>query len=45
MKKAFIIGMLAVGAVAGSVELTDDNFDAEVFGSGKGAFIKFQAPW
>jgi hypothetical protein len=27
------------------VSLTDDNFDAQVFDSGKNAFIKFQAPW
>jgi hypothetical protein len=33
------------GANAGAIELTDKNFDAEVFGSGKAAFIKFLAPW
>jgi hypothetical protein len=27
------------------VTLTDSNFDAEVFDSGKNAIIKFQAPW
>jgi len=32
-------------ADAGAVELTKDNFDAEVANSGKSAFIKFQAPW
>ncbi len=30
---------------AAAVELTDDNFDAEVFDSGKSAFVKFLAPW
>jgi hypothetical protein len=38
-----------LGAVAGvastAVELTPDNFDAEVTKSGKSAFIKFLAPW
>jgi len=32
-------------ADAGAVELTKDNFDAEIVSSGKNAFIKFQAPW
>jgi len=32
-------------AAAGSVSLEEANFDAQVFESGKNAFIKFQAPW
>jgi len=35
--------MLATSADAGAVELTSKNFDSEV--SGKGAFVKFLAPW
>jgi len=35
---------LALGANA-AVDLTDANFDDEVFASGKAAFIKFLAPW
>jgi len=34
-----------VGAASSAVELTMDNFDAEVTKSGKSAFIKFLAPW
>ena len=30
---------------AAKTELTNDNFDELVFGTGKSAFIKFQAPW
>ena len=29
----------------GAVELTPDNFDDVVYNSGKGAFVKFLAPW
>ena len=29
----------------GAVELNKDNFDKEVFQSGKNAFVKFLAPW
>jgi hypothetical protein len=32
-------------AVSNALELTPDNFDAEVIESGKNAFVKFQAPW
>ena len=46
------IALAALGAVAlfgvadaGSTAMTDANFEAEVFDSGKNAFIKFQAPW
>ena len=28
-----------------TIELTSDNFDKEVFESGKAAFVKFLAPW
>lgn len=31
--------------MSNAVSLNNDNFDAEVFASGKNAFIKFQAPW
>jgi hypothetical protein len=43
--KFFLLSLLVAGASAGAVSLTDANFDAEVFESGKAAFIKFQAPW
>ena len=47
--RAIFIGMalsiLLVGAASGALELTPDNFDDVVFGSGKAAFIKFLAPW
>jgi len=42
--KVLLLGLVAY-ASAGSVELTDANFEAEVKNSGKNAFIKFQAPW
>ena len=38
--------MLAILATSfATLELTPDNFDKEVFESGKAAFIKFLAPW
>jgi len=38
--------MLALFAAASAaIELTPDNFDQEVFQSGKAAFVKFLAPW
>jgi hypothetical protein len=37
--------LLFVGAAHAALELTPDNFDKEVFASGKSAFIKFLAPW
>jgi len=43
MKSVFAI--FAVAAAKGAVELTTSNFDDMVFNSGKGAFIKFLAPW
>jgi hypothetical protein len=41
------ISTLALIAVAagGAVELNKANFDEQVHNSGKGAFVKFQAPW
>jgi len=46
-RKVAALGLAAIlgTAAAGSTTLTDGNFDAEVFDSGKNAFIKFQAPW
>jgi len=41
--------LLAAGLVAmaagEAVELTQSNFEAEVYGSGKNAIVKFLAPW
>jgi hypothetical protein len=37
--------MLSLVAVLGTLELTPDNFDAEIFQSGKAGFVKFLAPW
>jgi len=34
-----------LGAASAAIELTPDNFDAEVFKAGKSAFVKFLAPW
>jgi len=46
-RKVAALGLAAMlgTAAAGSVTLTDSNFDAQIFDSGKNAFIKFQAPW
>ena len=44
MRAAVLLASLA-GASAGAVELKNSNFDAEVFNSGKNAFVKFLAPW
>ena len=46
-RKVAALGLAAIlgTAAAGSTTLTDGNFDAQVFDSGKNAFIKFQAPW
>jgi len=47
MARRVLALLLAAGlpgmADAGAVELTKENFDAEI--GGKNAFIKFQAPW
>ena len=45
MKLILCLAALVAVIAAQSVELTDANFDDEVFKSGKSAFIKFQAPW
>ena len=37
--------VLSLGLAAAAIELTPDNFDKEVFESGKAAFVKFLAPW
>jgi len=37
--------LCALGAANAAIELTPENFDKEVFASGKSAFIKFLAPW
>jgi len=46
-RKIAALGLAALlgGAAAGSIELNADNFETQVFNSGKHAFIKFQAPW
>jgi hypothetical protein len=46
MSKIFAATLLSAAfasANAGAVSLTASNFDSET--AGKGAFIKFQAPW
>jgi len=40
---AVVAAIAAPMAAAGAVELNDDNYDEMT--AGKGAFIKFQAPW
>jgi hypothetical protein len=42
MKLALVLAAL-VGTNAGAFELTKENFDDAI--SGKGAFVKFLAPW
>ena len=39
--------MLALFALLApaTLELTSDNFDKEIFASGKSGFVKFLAPW
>jgi len=37
--------MLASLLAVNAMDLTPDNFNAEVIESGKNAFVKFQAPW
>jgi len=44
MKTIALLCALAAPAF-GALELTPDNFDKEVFESGKAAFVKFLAPW
>ena len=41
-----LLGMLVfVSAGKGVFQANDRNFDADVLGSGKNAFVKFLAPW
>jgi hypothetical protein len=42
MARLLLTGLALASA---TTELTPDNFDKEVFESGKAAFIKFLAPW
>jgi hypothetical protein len=35
----------ALGLASAAHDLNADNFDAEVYESGKHAFVKFLAPW
>jgi hypothetical protein len=44
MAKYIAAGIAALFVTAEGLELTPDNFEAEVKGS-KNAFVKFQAPW
>jgi len=43
--RSFLVACAVMGVASEAVELTPDNFDAEVTQSGKAAFIKFLAPW
>jgi len=46
MKAAvLLVALMASSVKVNAISLTDANFDAEVFDSGKSAFVKFQAPW
>ena len=43
---ALALALVATTSVdANAVELTHTNFQAEVLDSGKGAIVKFLAPW
>ena len=44
MLKLIAAASLVASATA-TQELTDENFDKVVFGTGKSAFVKFLAPW
>ena len=44
MAKYIAMGVAAIFATAEALELSPDNFEAEVKGS-KNAFVKFWAPW
>ena len=45
MLRRVCIGALAASARGDLVDLDAKTFDDAVFGPGKAAFIKFQAPW
>ena len=45
LRTLLIIAAIAATANAGAVDLNPDNFDSEITSSGKGAFVKFLAPW
>jgi len=45
MLRAITLALAVVPAASAAIELTPDNFDKEVFESGKSAFVKFLAPW
>ena len=45
LRSLLLIAVIAATANAGAVDLNPDNFDSEVTSSGKGAFVKFLAPW
>ena len=40
-----MLALFLVATASATIELTPDNFDKVVFGSGKAAFVKFLAPW
>jgi hypothetical protein len=40
-----VSGLALMGLASATIELTEANFDDQVFNSGKGAFVKFLAPW
>jgi len=43
--RAVALLALALGVDGSAVELTKENFKTLVSDSGKGAFVKFLAPW
>ena len=45
LRSLLLIAAIVATANAGAVDLNPDNFDTEVTSSGKGAFVKFLAPW
>jgi hypothetical protein len=45
MAMRVLLAMVALTATSSAMELTSDNYQTEVFGSGKNAFVKFLAPW
>jgi len=46
MKSSLALGALtALAGISSAIELNPTNFDEIVFGQGKNAFVKFQAPW